>query len=151
MSIKMPPIEKIHEAYGAIVDDRITLMEGKAEVVSSDLSKKYVITWKDDIYTSNDNSSYWSGYPGYPILAVLMLQGRLSLDREIAEYFKGIQWKKRNVEHKNKYAEVVKEIMDEFAAAGIDCEKIQAEIDKVYKEIEQLMITVKRGSLRPPK
>ena len=41
--------------------------------------------------------------------------------------------------------------MDEFAAAGINCEKIQAEIDKVYKEIEQLTITVKRGSLRPPK
>ena len=113
MGVKMPPIEKVHEAYGAIADNRIVLRENEADVSSSDLSKTYLVTWKDKVYTSNDNASYWQGYASYPIIAVLMLQGNLSLNREIAGRFQGIDWKKRNTEHKNKYAEVVDEIMEE--------------------------------------
>lgn len=152
MAVKMPPIEKIHEAYGAIADDRITLRENEADIVSSDLSKTYLVTWNEkNVYTSNDNASYWQGYAGYPILAVLMLQNKLSLNREIAGHFKGIDWKKRNTAHKNKYAEVVKEIMDELNTLGVDTEKINQEIQKVYKEIETLEISTKRSALRPPK
>lgn len=151
MGIKVPPIEKIHEAYSAIADGRITLRNAEAEVTSSDLSKKYLVKWEDETYSSNDNASYWKGYLGYPIIAVLMLQGKLSLDKEIAEYFKGINWKKLNTEHKNKYSEVVKQIMEEFELSGIDCDKVNEEINKVYKEIEQLTITTKRSTLRPPK
>ena len=80
-----------------------------------------------------------------------MLQGKLSFDKEIAENFKGINWKKLNTEHKNKYSEVVKQIMEELKTSGVDCDKINKEIDKVYKEIEQLTINTKRSSLRPPK
>nr|MDE6621825.1 hypothetical protein [Lachnospiraceae bacterium] len=105
----------------------------------------------DNIYSSNDNASYWKGYLGYPIIAVLMLQGKLSYDEEIAAYFKGINWKKLNTEHKNNYAEAVKQIMEELEKSGVDCSKIYNEIDKVYKEIEQLAISSKRSSLRPPK
>lgn len=151
MGIKMPPIEKIHEAYSAVVDGRVVLREGEADVSSSDDAKKYLVTWKDDVYTSNDNASYWKGYLGYPIIAVLMMQGKLSFDRQIAGYFKGINWKELNTEYKNKYSEAVMEIMEEFELAGIDCDKINTEINKVYKEIEQLTITTKRSSLRPPK
>lgn len=151
MSVKMPPIEKIHEAYGAIVDNRITLRENEADVSSSDLTKTYLVTWNENVYTSNDNASYWQGYAGYPIIAVLMLRGKLSLNREVAGRFKGIDWKKRNTEHKNKYAEVVKEIMDELKESGVDTEKIENEIQKVYKEIEALDISTKRSKLRPPK
>ena len=77
MDFKVPPIEKIHEAYSAIADERVALKENEAEVKSSDLSKKYLVTWKDDTYSSNDNASYWQGYIGYPVIAVLMLQGKL--------------------------------------------------------------------------
>lgn len=151
MAVKMPPVEKIHEAYGAIVDQRITMKENEADIVSSDLSKTYLVTWKENVYTSNDNASYWQGYAGYPILAVLMLQGKLSLNREIAGHFKGIDWKKRNTEHKNKYAEVVKEIMDELEQSGINVEEINQEIQKVYQEIAGLNISTKRSAIRPPK
>ena len=150
MAVKMPPVEKIHEAYSAIADGRITMRENEADVVSSDLSKTYLVKWNGEIYSSNDNASYWKGYLGYPLIAVLMLQGRLSLDEETAAHFKGINWKKRNTAHKNKFSEAVKEIMDEWEASGIDCAGINEEIGKVYKEIEQLTITTKRSSLRPP-
>lgn len=151
MGIKIPPIEKIHEAYSAIADGRVTLRDTEADVSSSDLAKQYLVKWKDETYSSNDNASYWQGYLGYPIIAVLMLQGKLPLDKKIAENFKGINWKKLNTEHNNKYSEVVKQIMQELKTSGADCDKINIEIDKVYKEIEQLTISTKRSSVRPPK
>lgn len=151
MGVKLPPIEKIHEAYSAIADGRVILKDTEAEVSSSDLAKKYLVTWKGEVYTSNDNASYWQGYLGYPILAVLMLQGKLSLDREIAGYFKGINWKKLNTEYKNQFSEAVKQILTGFEADGLDCERIQAEINKVYQEITRLEISTKRSALRPPK
>lgn len=151
MSVKVPPIEKIHEAYSAIADGRIVMRETEADVTSSDLSKQYLVKWKENVYSSNDNASYWKGYLGYPLIAVLMLQGKLSLDQKIADYFKGINWKKLNTKHKNKFAEAVKEIMDGFEATGIDCEPINKEIEKVYQEIEKLTISTKRSALRPPK
>ena len=80
-----------------------------------------------------------------------MLQGKLSLNQEIAGRFKGIDWKKRNTEHKNKYAEVVEEIMEELKKSGVDTEEIDKEIQKVYKELEGLDISTKRSRLRPPK
>ena len=151
MGIKLPPIEKIHEAYSAIADGRVTLTDTQAEIFSSDMTKKYLVKWNDETYSSNDNASYWKGYLGYPIIAVLMLQGKLSYDQEIAEHFKGINWKKLNTAHKNNYSEAVKEIMEELERSGVDGNKINQEIDKVYKEIEQLTISTKRSSLRPPK
>lgn len=151
MEFKQSPIEKIHEAYSAIADGRVILKETEAEVVSSDYSKKYLVTWKDDVYSSNDNASYWQGYMGYPILAVLMLQGKLPLNKEIAGYFKGINWKKLNTAHKNKFSDAVKQILDEFEEKGIDCNPINAEINQVYEKIKTLKIKGKRSSLRPPK
>ena len=151
MGIKVPPIEKIHEAYSAIADGRVVLRNNEADVFSSDRSKKYLVSWVDSTYSSNDNASYWQGYLGYPIIAVLLLQGKLPLDKEIAACFKNINWKKLNVEYKNKYAEVVKQIMEELKKEGIDCDRINMEISKVFEGIKQLNINTKRSSMRPPK
>ena len=151
MGVKLPPIEKIHEAYSAIADKRVVLKENEAEVSSSDLKKTYLVKWKDEVYSANDNASYWQGYVGYPIIAVLMLQGKLSLNQEIAMYFQGINWKKINTEYKNKFSEAVSKIMGELKEKGIDCNKIEEEIQKVYQEIGNLTIQTKRSSIRPPK
>lgn len=69
---KLPPIEKIPEAYSAIADHRIEMSENSAVVDSSDKTKRYTVTWNDDLYTSNDNASIWQGYAGYPMIAVLI-------------------------------------------------------------------------------
>jgi hypothetical protein len=148
---KMPPIEKIHEAYSAIADDRIVMGDESADILSSDYSKKYLVTWKDDVYTSNDSASYWQGYTGYPMIAVLMLQGKLPLDRLVADHFKGINWTKLNTEHKAKYAEAVTVILDDLQQNGVDCDAINAEVEKVYEELKRLDIKCKRSSARPPR
>ena len=148
---KMPPIEKIYEAYSAIADGRVTLNEDSAQVASSNYEKKYTVTWKDDVYTSNDNASYWQGYAGYPMIAVLMLQGKLILNKDIAYYFKGINWTELNKKYKAKYAKAIEDIMDGLKEKGIDCDKIILEVQKVYSQIEKLEVNCKRSSIRPPK
>jgi len=147
---KLPPIEKIHEAYSAIADCRINLMEEYATVFSSNRAKEYTVTMKDGVYTSNDNASYWQGYAGYPIIAVLMLQGKLPLNVDIAEYFKNINWTELNAKYKSKYEKAVAEIMEGLQEKNVDCHEINSEVEKVYKEIQTLDITCKRSSKRPP-
>ncbi|MGI6218094.1 MAG: hypothetical protein ACOYIK_10855, partial [Coriobacteriales bacterium] len=76
---KMPPIEKVYEAWTALADGRVTLeggateagTSGKATVESSNGSKTYTVVWDADRYASTDNATYWQGYPGYPVIAVL--------------------------------------------------------------------------------
>jgi hypothetical protein len=41
-------------------------------------------------------------YAVYPIIAVLMLQGKLALNKNIAYYFKGIKWAELNAKYKAK-------------------------------------------------
>jgi hypothetical protein len=147
---KMPPVEKIHEAYSAIVDHRVILMEDSASVFSSNRAKEYTVSFKEGIYSSNDNASYWQGYAGYPIIAILMMQGKLSLDKDIAENFKEINWNELNAKYKSKYTKAVAEIMEGLQEKGVNCDEINFEVEKVYKQIENLDITCKRSSKKPP-
>ncbi|QAT62858.1 hypothetical protein EQM13_15415 [Acidilutibacter cellobiosedens] len=148
---KLPPIEKIYEAYSAIADNRVTLMKESAAVLSSNREKEYTVTWENGVYTSNDNASYWRGYAGYPIIAVLMLQKKLSLNSDIIDYFKGINWTELNKKYKAKYSEAVEEVMDNLNRKNVNVSKIKEEVEKVYEEIKALNIICRRSSARPPK
>lgn len=134
--IKLPPIEKIPEAYTAIEDERIVLESDSAIVKSSNNEKEYLIKWKDNCYYSNDNSTYWQNYPGYPVLAVLMLQGKLTLNRDISKYFKDVNWNKLNKDNKRDYKKSVEDILINTSEQEKEC--IYSEIDKVYAEIKEL-------------
>ena len=148
---KLPPVEKIYEAYSAISDKRVVMEENSAKVFSSDKSKEYTVTWNDDIYSSNDNASYWQGYAGYPMIAVLKLQNRISSDSSVTEFFKNINWKELNAKYKGKYSKAVDEIMEGLKNSGVDTDKIYEETDKIFEELKNLDIQCKRSSLRPPK
>ncbi len=145
---KLGHIEKIYEAYSAIADGRVTVSESSAEVKSSNGVKTYIVTWDGNAYTSNDSASYWQGYPGYPIIAVLMTQGKVTLDREVAALFSGINWTEMNQQYKRDYSAVVERIIRE---RGYDPAPIHAAAEKVQGELQTLDIVVKRGKLRPPK
>ena len=47
---KMPPIQKILEAYTAIVDKHVELKNNEALVTSSNGAKTYTVSWEDNIY-----------------------------------------------------------------------------------------------------
>lgn len=148
---KLPPVEKIYEAYSAISDNRVIMEENSAKVFSSDKSKEYTVTWDKKIYSSNDNASYWQGYAGYPMIAVFMLQKKISFDSSVTDHFKNINWKELNAKYKGKYSKAVEEIMEALKNLGVDTKKIYRETENIFEELKTLDIQCKRSSLRPPK
>ncbi len=138
---KLPPIVKIYEAYTCIADNRIEISENEAIVSSSDGKKKYTVKWKENEYASNDNATFWQGYPGYPILAILMLQNKLNYNKEIADLFKGVNWHTLNEKFKRNYDVAIKEVLNKI---DYDSNLIKAEVEKTYEEIKCLNITIKR-------
>lgn len=138
---KMPPSEKVFEAWTAVVDDRIIMHPGYASVTSSDGAKAYSVRFEGATYSSDDNASYWQGYPGYPVIAVLMIQGKLPFDREEAEKWRNVNWKAVNTKFKNNYASAVKFVAEE---RNIDLDQSQREVAKVMEALSRLDIQIKR-------
>ncbi len=109
--MKKPPIAKVYEALTAIVSNRVEMMDDKAIVHSSTLEKSYQVCWDENKYSSTDNASVWQGYPGYPIIAVLFLQGRLPYHQELAIYLKDIPWNDVNKKYKRDYDKAIQEVL----------------------------------------
>lgn len=145
---KLPPIEKIPEAWSAIADGRVVLHADHAEVRSSEGEKTYLVRWEGDTYSSTDNATTWQGYAGYPVLAVLMLQGRLPLEQEIAAYFRGINWSGLNSRLKRNYSAALAEVLEGLRQDGVDVERITREMQHTYSLLPALPIATKRGSSR---
>lgn len=148
---KLPPIEKIYEAYSAIADGRIVMNEGQAAVRSSNGQKEYTVTWKGRVYTSNDSGTYWQGYAGYPVIAILLLKGELPLDPSVYVKFNEINWTELNTLYKRDYAKASEAVFAKLNYSESDKEKIRTEALRVYEAMKSLDIEIKRGSLRPPK
>lgn len=165
---KLPPIEKIYEAWSAILEGRVELDErggkgcrnpaaenwkteqGAAYVLSSDGSKAYRVTWKGEVYASNDAASYWQGYAGYPLLAVFMLQGKLPFDASVAIHFKDVPWKELNLSHRANYMQAVNEVLEKLERQKVDITAIRREADRVYQQLRQLPVRCVRSSSPPP-
>lgn len=148
---KIPPIVKVYEAYSAVADGRVDIGDGRACVRSSDGSKEYTVCWESNIYSSNDNASYWRGYLGYPVIAVLMLQDKLYCDSNIVKWFAGIQWKSLNDLHKRDYDAAVAEAVDIMESRGANGDELERAVNKTYECLGRLEIGRKRGPNRPPK
>ena len=138
---KFPPIEKVFEAWTALADHRIEMHEGYADVSSSDGEKAYVVKYSGDKYASDDNATYWQGYPGYPVIAVLMLQGKLPYDEQEALLWENINWTQLNKKFKNNYAKAVEEVALE---RGIDLKKSLSAAEQVMETLKQLPLEIKR-------
>lgn len=149
---KLPPIEKVYEALSAVADGRVTLRpdERQATVASSNGAKTYTVAWSEDgsTYSSNDNATYWQGYAGYPVIAVLMEQGRLPLDRAVADGFAHVNWTELNERCRRDYARAVRAVVDE---RGLDADQVEAAARSVHDALAGLDLSIKRGSAKPPK
>jgi hypothetical protein len=151
---KSPPKAKIYEALSAVADGRVTLMGGeKAEVQSSDGTKTYHVEWSPDSnqITSKDNASYWQGYMGYPIIAVLMALGKLDYETEVANFLTGVPWKQMNRRFRNDYTKAIDSVLDTLEAKGTPRQIVVAEVDRIMVQIEGMELEKLPRRKRPPK
>ncbi len=141
---KMPPIAKIYEAFSVLADERIKLEENKAIITSSNYEKQYTVIWNENEITSNDNATFWQGYPGYPIIAVWLVNNKITYDKDITKNFKNINWHDINKQNKRDYQKGIEDILNTLAEKNIDTEKIEEEVDQIYQSIENLDFKIVR-------
>jgi len=138
---KMPPKAKIYEALSAVADQRVTLTgPTSAQVVSSSRDKAYDVTWSEDMrhFASNDNASYWQGYIGYPIIAVLLQTNAIPYSAHIAGLLAGIPWKQLNDQFKRDYDKAVNHCLDQIEAKGGNRSQIIQEVERIYQALATL-------------
>lgn len=140
--MKNPPIAKVYEALTAIASNRVEMSEFEAKVYSSDYKKSYKVMWKENFYYSNDNATYWQGYPGYPVIAVLLLQGKLTLEKELLPFLKDINWHALNEKHKRNYDAAIEKVLDSFDPN--EKKNIKDSIEEIYKNLLGLDIQIVR-------
>jgi hypothetical protein len=148
----MPPKAKVYEALSAVADGRVTLSAPtKALVASSSGDKNYVVEWSDDLkqIVSNDNASYWQGYMGYPIIAVLLFLGKIPFEKAIARKLAGIPWNDLNKQYRHDYDKAVAATLHAIREGGGDSDEIVRMVDRIYEGLRQLDLH-KLGRRRRP-
>ena len=140
--LRLPPRIKVLEALGAIADGRVKLEGGgRATVVSSDGTRSYrvYVDPVKGVAYSDDNGTRLRGYIGYPIIAVLMLMGRLSYDERLAKALAGIPWRRLNEAAKS-YRVVERIVKEEAARRGVRPEELDSFVDKVMAELRRIRL-----------
>jgi hypothetical protein len=150
---KLPPRAKVFEAFTAVADGRVRLAgPGSATVISSRGDKTYDVAWSDDgrVVTSNDNASYWQGYLGYPLLAVLLVRGALHADEAVVGALAGVPWHDLNKRFKRDYETAVAHVLGELAAHGGDPALVEREVAAVLDQLAALGLQRGGRGRRPP-
>lgn len=72
------------------------------------------------------------------MIAVLLLQGKLTLNKEVSKYFKNVNWNQLNKENKRDYKTSLEQVLKDISLE--EKTNIYKEMDKVYEEIKNLSI-----------
>lgn len=148
---KLPPVEKVYEAWTAIEDGHVQLAEdgSSAAVTSSDGTKTYEVRRVEEdgrtVYRSNDNATYWQGYAGYPVIAMLMVERKLPLDLTVAGWFAGVDWHSVNAAHGNDYAAAVAQVETDRDFKKERITHAREEAERVMEALKGLDIAVGRN------
>jgi hypothetical protein len=137
MMLKLPPRIKVLEALGAVADGRVRVVSEKTyKVRASTGNREYTVRIEDGRVSSDDNGTFYRNYVGYPIIAVLMVKGELSYDKEVAEALRGIPWKTLNEKEKSysKVEQIVKQLVEK---RGVEWSKVEQVVQKVMQELKQ--------------
>lgn len=103
------------------------------------------------IYRSNDNATYWQGYAGYPVIAMLMMDKRLPLDLTVAGWFAGVDWYAVNAAHKGDYAAAVAAVEQERNLKKERVTHARQDAQKVLDALAALDISVGRNTAKVEK
>jgi hypothetical protein len=150
---KLPPRAKVFEAFTAVADGRVRITgPGSATVVSSGGDKTYDVEWSADGRTigANDNASYWQGYLGYPILAVLLARGELRADADAVAALTGVPWHDLNKRYRRDYDAAVANVLGGLEERGEDPKLVERQIDAVQDQLATLDLQRAGRGRRPP-
>jgi YD repeat-containing protein len=113
MRLRAPPRIRVLEALGAIADERVKIVSTQeASVTDPDGKTQYAVKWDASAnkVSSTDPGTRLKGYFGYPVIAVLMVQGVLPYDPSLASKLVGIKWRALNEKYKD-HDRVVEEVL----------------------------------------
>ncbi len=151
--LRTPPRVKILEALSAIADKRVEIVKkegGKIEaiVTSSTGERRYTvcIDLKKGVAYSDDNGTKYRGYMGYPILSLLMIEGVLPINEDLANALRGLPWKHLNEQFK-KYALVEMYVKNHLKNLGLDPRLVDTYIDKVMTALRNVNLKYSRECL----
>ncbi len=150
---KKPHISKVYEALTAIADNRIEINGNNAKCYSSSGEKVYDIKYDPKIGSimSNDNAAFFTKTLSYPMIAYLMLIGRIPYEKSLLQIFKEIYWKNINQKFKNDYDKSIKYVLGEMKRNGEDVEFVRREVKKIYDFTCALQVKTFGALQRPPK
>lgn len=151
MKWKPTPITKFYEAVGSVADGRVKIIDNKnAQVYSSSGNKYYDITFDPDTNSimSNDNSTFYKGYLGYPAISFLMVIGKLSYSDDVGKIMSGIKWKDINQKYKNDFEKALEFIMSSKTIS--ERETVDNFVNKVSEEFEKLSLNKLGARTKPP-
>jgi hypothetical protein len=141
--LNQPPIAKVYEALSAVGDGRVKLTgAASAQVVSSGHDKTYTVKWSPEggEITSDDNATRWQGYLGYPIIAVLLLTGRLRHDPAVARWLAGVPWHALNKQYKRDYDAAVNHVLEGLRQRGIDPDVVRGEAVRIHGALARMRL-----------
>lgn len=152
MKWKIPPENKIYEALGTIADGRIEMSGNTARVFSSSRNKFYTIIYDPtkNAIMSNDNSSFWQGYLGYPAIAFLFKIGVLEYKEEYGEGLKNIHWKDINTKFKNDFDKTDAYCDQLLEKEGIDIKIFHNYVRSTIDKIAGLNLILLGKKVKPP-
>lgn len=147
---KLPPIEKLYEAYSALADKRVNMGENAATVTSSDSAKTYKVEWQDNMYSSTDNATLWQGYAGYPVISILILQKKLSVNDDMIARFSNVNWNSLNKKYKRDYRAALLEVFEQKQFTQEEISQIENATAQAFEQLKALPLEivrkVKRGN-----
>ncbi|AEB95353.1 MAG: hypothetical protein QXR57_04385 [Metallosphaera sp.] len=139
MILKSPPRIKVLEALGSIADGRVRKANDHYLVASSEGDREYTVRVNGNNVSCDDNGTRYRNYVGYPIIAVLMIEGRLPFDQELANSLRGIPWRKLNEEMKS-YSKVEELVLKRAEERGISRARIEEFVNKVMEDVRRLRL-----------
>lgn len=148
---KKPDIVRIYEALTAIADNRIEIDGNRARCYESGNNRVYDIQYDpiNGSVMSNDNAAFYTYSLSYPMIAYLMLIGKIPYQEKLLEMLKGFCWKDINQHFKNNYEKSIKFVFGELKKEGKDTDFVRTEIKIIYDFVCSLQIKT-LGKLQRP-
>ena len=148
---KTPHISKIYEALTVIADGRMEINGNKAKCYLSSSDRFFDIKYDPIIGSimSNDNAAFYTKSLSYPMIAFLMLIGKIPYEQKLLEIFRDICWEDIYKKFKNDYDKSIKAVLGELKREGEDVEFIRRETENIYNFVRKMEVKT-LGELQKP-